>query len=105
MHLVKGRLSPAVRRLAGLSHPVRIVDVPRPLFWPVAFGLVTAWGVSGRLRTVLVDNERSQRRLGIWSRMARVRITLLREGAQGDELWQDGRLVPREAWRETLLRP
>ena len=66
IHLIKGSLS---REILGLiaPHPwIRLVSVPRVIFWPVAWGLIAWAQFVGRLQAVLVDNERSDRRVHRW---------------------------------------
>ena len=66
LHLVKGWLSADVRRMVQPRPGIRLMSLPRQLFWPAAWVLCAWLAVWRRLRTVLVDNERSQRRVKRW---------------------------------------
>ena len=66
LHLVKGRLSAEVRSMVEREPGIRLAGIPRQLFWPVAWALCVALAIQRRLRTVLVDNERSLRRVKRW---------------------------------------
>jgi hypothetical protein len=79
VHLLKGWLDPGVRALVSPKAHIRLVRMPRQLFWPAAWGWV-AWGVcSGTLQAILVDNDRSLRRVSTWVRGARVELRRLPE--------------------------
>ena len=77
VHLIKGRLSRSVRRLIGLSHPVRLVSSRRALFWPCAWAWFLALRGTGGLRAVWVDNATSYRRMEWWRRRFGINIVLL----------------------------
>ena len=63
LHIVKGRLDRLVRALIAPRPNIRLLSVSKRWFWPAAWSIL-AWGVlTGRLRTVLVDNDRAFRRL------------------------------------------
>ena len=79
IHLVKGRLAPSVRRLAGLSAPVRLVGSFRALFWPLAWGCLAGLRGLGRLQAVWVDNAKSYRRLAPWCRRLGIDLIMLSE--------------------------
>lgn len=66
VHLVKGRLGRDVHALIAPVPHVRLVSVPRNAFWLIAALSCAWWRMTGRLRSVLVDNERSYRRLRSW---------------------------------------
>ena len=83
VHLVKGRLSPSLRRLIGLSHPVRIVSSPRALFWPCAWVWLLGLRITGCLRAVWVDNAKSYRYVNGWGRRLGINVVLL-SGAATD---------------------
>ncbi len=74
VHLVKGRLEPAVHAMIAPQPRVRIVSVRPTLFWPLAFAWCMGWLVTARLRAVWVDNERSFRRVRRWVGDSRVSL-------------------------------
>lgn len=83
VHLIKGRLPSGVRALIAPRHGVRVVDVPRPLFWPaVALTAAAAWGAR-RLGGLLVDHDKSARRVAGWARRAGVPVWRARLDASG----------------------
>ena len=86
VHLVKGRLEPAVHAMIAPQPRVRVVSVRRTLFWPAAWAWCMGWLVTARLRMVLVDNERSFRRVRRWVGGSRVSLVRARQGGQGYEL-------------------
>ena len=102
LHLVKGRLDPELRWLVVREPTTRLISVARRWFWPVAWLVFLRCLSSGRLRSVLVDNERSFRRLQRWTRLTHVNLVMVREGPEGYQLWADHHQVPRAAWHETL---
>jgi hypothetical protein len=84
VHLIKGWLDAEVLALIRPAARVRLVRIPRRWFWPVAWGWV-AWGLcSGTLRTILVDNERSLRRVRAWVRGAPVELLQVADAARLD---------------------
>ena len=89
VHLIKGRLSPAVQAMIAPRPHIRIMSVPRPLFWVAAFAHLFAGRLRGRLRAVLVDNDRSCHRLRAWTQGMGVTLLTVRVGAAGYELWND----------------
>ena len=80
LHVVKGRLDRSVRALIVPRPNTRLLSISRRWFWPAAWSIL-AWGVlTGRLRTVLVDNDRSFRRLKVWMRVAGICLMKLPAG-------------------------
>ena len=76
LHIVKGRLDRLVRALIAPRPNIRLLSISRRWFWPAAWSIL-AWGVlTGRLRAVLVDNERSFQRLK--ARMRAAGVSLIR---------------------------
>ena len=74
LHVVRGRLDRSVRALIVPRPNTRLLSISRRWFWPAAWSIL-AWGVlTGRLRTVLVDNDRSFRRLRATMRIAGVSL-------------------------------
>ena len=88
VHVVKGRLSRDVRRMITPYAHIRILSMPRALFWPGIGLLLLGYGHSGRLRTLLVDNRRDDGRLALVSRAARLGVALIQRGA-GDGAFRD----------------
>lgn len=78
VHLIKGSLSREVRALIRPVRQVELVAVSRRVFWPVALSLFLWHAFRGRLEAVLVDNERSHRRVGAWLHWLRYPETMLR---------------------------
>ncbi len=66
VHLIKGTLQAEVRSLIRPVPQVELVAVSRTLFWPMAVGLFLWHAYRGRLQAVLVDNQRSERRVRAW---------------------------------------
>ena len=63
LHVVKGRLDRSVCALIAPRPNIRLLSIPMRWFWPAAWSIL-AWGVlTGRLHAVLVDDDRSFRRL------------------------------------------
>ena len=66
VHIVKGRLDPGVRALVKPTAGMRLISAPHHVFWPLAWLWWARLRLTGRLRGVVVDNERSARRLRRW---------------------------------------
>ena len=98
IHIVKGRLNRTVRALIAPQPHIRIVSVPRLLFWPGVGALFFGSWVMGRLCALLVDNPRSYRRLYRMSRLARVPLTIVQWGDAGYELFFDSAPITRATW-------
>ena len=77
VHLVKGSLSPAVHAMISPQPRIRVVSVRRTLFWPVALAWCVGLLAAARLQAVLVDNERSLRRVRRW--VGGSRVSLIRD--------------------------
>ena len=105
VHLLKGRLSRSVRALIEPKPHVRIISMPRKLFWPVMWLVCCGLILTGRLRSFLVDNERSYRRLSWWARVARLNLTMVQQGVEGYELRVGSQHLSRSTWRELLEHP
>ena len=81
LHIVRGRLDRSVRALVAPRPNIRLLSIPKRWFWSAAWSIL-AWGaLTGRLRTVLVDNDRSFRRLRTMRRVAGVSLINLHPGA------------------------
>jgi hypothetical protein len=92
-HLIKGRLPAGVRSIIAPQPGARLVDLPRWRFWPALWAAVILARASGRLRWVLVDNDRTQARLQGWCRCLGVRVGRVRELEQGYEVRSNGEMV------------
>ena len=86
IHLIKGSVSPHVLALVTPTPHIHLVSVPRTLFWPGALATCVWLVMCGLLRAVLVDNERSHRRLSRWVPWARVHVVLVHQGQGGYEM-------------------
>jgi hypothetical protein len=82
LHVVKGRLDPEVEAMIAPRPNVRIASVPSRLFWPRIWILYHWLRCAGRLRALLVDNDRSVRRLRGW--MRGVPVHLVRDVGSAD---------------------
>ena len=103
IHLIKGHVDRSVRALITPKPHVRTLSVPRRLFWPVLWLVCLGLTLTGRLRALLVDHERSYRRLSWWARMAHVNLTMVQQGTAGYELWIGSKPVSRAVWREAVV--
>ena len=79
IHVVKGSLGADVRAMIRPVSEVSLVAVPRNLFWPVALAMFVWYGWRGRLEAILVDNDRSQRRVHSWVRWRPTRVLRVHE--------------------------
>lgn len=77
VHLIKGVLEKEVRALIHPAPHVKLIVVPRKVFWPAAFALFLWYAVTGRLQAVLVDNDRSLKRLDLWAKWIPIPVTLV----------------------------
>lgn len=98
IHLVKGSLDHGVRQLITAHPTIRIADVPRALFWPAVSGALVRWRLGGRLRLVLVDNDRSWQRLQRWARWLGLVLLKVTQGSDGYELWEGSTRIPLAVW-------
>ena len=104
LHLVKGWLDPAVRAMSPPQPRIRLLSMPRDLFWPWAWMMATGCWASGRLRAILVDNERAQQRLRSWAHLARTPIWLVQPGPKGYELLAGADRLDRAPWHACASR-
>ena len=102
LHLVKGSVDPDVLALIAPKPHIRLVSVPRTLFWPLAWLTYIRWVMTGRLHAVLVDHERSLRRVRAWVGGTSVRVLMVRQGHDGYEVWRGDQRLPRAAWYEVM---
>lgn len=98
IHLIKGRLDRSVHSLIAPQPHVQLVSWHRRVFWPATALLTLGWFMTGRLRAILVDNDRSYRRLRGWARVGHVHLALVRQGPQGHELWIGPQQISRADW-------
>jgi hypothetical protein len=105
LHLVKGRIGPEVFRLVERPPGMRMAGIPYAWFWPAAY-LVCQWlRASGRLHGVLVDNDRSCRRVSRWLRPGAGRVIVVQEAGDGWRCSRDGTQFPAASWREAFGEP
>jgi len=102
VHIVKGKLDRSVRDIIRPMPNIRMVVVARSLFW-----LVVGWHglcclVRGRLRGVLVDNERSYKRLHVLGKLAGIPPMLLKHSQNGYELWVGEKRVIYADWQRAV---
>ena len=102
IHYVKGHLSQDVCAMIAPKPHIRVVDLPRRLFWWGMWPRLTAYAMTGAVRSVLVDNERSYRRLQRWFRWTHINIVLVRPAANGYEFWNGLQPIGRTVWYEML---
>jgi hypothetical protein len=99
VHLIKGRLDRSVRALIAPQPGVHLISATRNGFWPAAWLMIVWLTGSRRLHSVLVDNDRTLRRLHGWACWLRLHLIMVREGAEGYELWVGHQQVSRTAWQ------
>ena len=105
VHLIKGRLDCTLLALVAPYPQIRLISVGRGLFWPAAWLRLVWYALSGRLHVVLVDNEKSLRRLRPWMRLTSAQVLMVLQGHEGYELWADPQQRVQAAWDETLGAP
>ncbi len=66
LHIVKGRVPGEVRAIVRPVPGIRLAALPKTLFWPVLWLICAGTQLTGRLRGVIVDNERSEKRVRSW---------------------------------------
>ena len=104
IHLVKGSLDHRVRQLIIPHATIRMMGMPRALFWPAVYGALVRWRLGGRLRLVLVDNDRSRQRLQRWTAWMKLDLFKVTQGLDSYELWQGGTRIPLAAWEARWSR-
>ena len=77
IHLIKGSLDAEVRALIRPDHQVELIAIPRKVFWPAAFLLFLWYAGAGRLQAIMVDNDRSLKRCGLWATWAPIPVRLV----------------------------
>ena len=102
LHIVKGRLSRPVKSLIAPKPNVRVISLHPQLFWPAVVWLIAVRSLGGRPRALLVDNDRSYRRLHRWARLAHMQLTIVRQGSGGYELWVGSQRMSQTEWRSAL---
>ena len=90
-HLIKGYLNAGLRTMIRPYPHIRIVSVPRVLFRIWLWRLVLWQTLTGHLRWILIDHERTLREVAWWCRIFRLTPVVIRETEQGYELWVGGR--------------
>ena len=102
VHLIKGYVAPEVRALITPYSHIQVVSVPRELFWPFAWLYCAGLMLTGRLRCILVDRERSLGRVRNWLWRSGVSLVMVQEGRHGYELCRDRQPLAQAAWYATL---
>lgn len=92
-HVIRGTLSRDVRALIEDSPRERVVDAPPWRFRLQAWAQLVGATARGRLRWVLVDNERTQRQVRWWCRAFRIRLVRVQEAGGEYALLAGGRPV------------
>ena len=63
IHVIKGPLPTDVRALIAPVPSIRIVCLPRAVYWIAIWGFVAMMAAGRRLQTIVVDNGKAERRL------------------------------------------
>ena len=95
-YLIKGSLSPEVRAMIHLMPRMRVVDVPRAWFYVAAWLVLIAGALSGRVRWVVTDHERTLAGLAGWCERVRVSLVFVAATPAGYALSVRRRTVPFE---------
>ena len=102
IHLIKGTVSADVLALVAPRPHIHLISVARMWFWPAAWLLVSGLYASGRLRAVLVDNDRSLARAAGWLRGTRVLLTTVQDAPEGYALAVNQQPVSSAGWYAAL---
>jgi hypothetical protein len=89
-HLVKGSLPPDVQVLVPPEPGLRLIGIPRVWFPLALWGWVVPAAAGRRVRWLLLDNERTLRRIGWWCRLTGVRPVFISERPERYELREQG---------------
>ncbi len=92
-HLIKGAVSPEVLAMIEPHPALSMLSVRRGLFRLTAWGLLVVKTFTGRLRWLLIDQERTLKELAWWCRVWGLTPVLIRETAEGYDCWVDGHQV------------
>jgi len=87
-YVIKGWLRPSLRGLITLSDSMRLMTLPRPLFWVGVWVVLVREWARGRCRVLVVDRDRTRQALVRWCRWAGIETVTLRETARGVELYR-----------------
>ena len=82
-HLIKGWLNAEHRAMIEPRPYIRILSVPRPMFRIGMWLALAGSTLTGRLRWVLVDQERTHHEVGWWCRCFRLTPILISETDDG----------------------
>ena len=93
-HLIKGYLRPDLRAMIRPAPHIRLVSVPRPLFRLWLWSLLLWQTLTGQLRWLLIDHERTLGEVSWWCRLWGVSPLVIQQDADGYALWLNGRRVP-----------
>ena len=86
LHLIKGSLEREVLAIIEAHPGLRVRDVPRPLFRLALWLVLIGQTLAGRLRWVLVDNDRTLRAVSPWCALCRVVPVLIEPDGNGYRL-------------------
>ena len=92
-HLIKGYLSRELRAMVQPYPHIQIVSVPRPLFRIGLWWVLVGRTLTGRLRVVLIDHERTLREASWWCRLWGVTPVTIHETDDGYTLEANKRPV------------
>ncbi len=98
LHIVKGRLPREVRGLIAPSPHLRLISVSRHLFWPAVVLWCLWYRMTGTLCGMLVDNERSYRRLQGWRPWESIEVLVVKFDGHRHTLWAGAVPVTHVAW-------
>ena len=73
-HVIKGALPNDVRRLIAPYPSIRLLSVPKKLYWPAAWGVCLLARLRGPVEAVVVDNARAVGRLKLLTGLMRVPV-------------------------------
>jgi len=94
LHLIKGSLEPEVLAMIQARPGIRLTGIPRPLFRLVLWLVLVGQTLAGRLRWVLVDNERTLRAVAPWCALCRLTPVLIEPDGNGYRLSIHRRVAP-----------
>ena len=111
-HLIKGSFPTNVYAIITPHQGISVRDYPKMLFWPVVWLISAAGLLHGNLRAVLVDNERSFKRMDLFIRfLFRLRpcrkrkapiVVLAISEQDGYRLIRGGAPISQDSWYHAL---
>src|SRR5262245_17567211 len=82
LHVVKGTLPGEIQQIVRPLPGIHLIGLPKTFFWPALWMLCAGGLLTRKLRGVMVDNDRSEKRVRSWVRSA---VPVLR--AEENESW------------------